>query len=374
MKNIFYFFFLFTATTTAQTVTTISESSGITDALVFDAEGHLIGSDYYNGKIFKTTLPDGMSSLFAEGFRTANGLVYDDDGVLYMADNLGNKIYKIFPSGTSEVFVNFINPSSLIFELDSDTLIAASYAQKKIVKIAPDGTITNWSSGGQLFGGPNGFVYDDDDNFYVCNFDDRRITQILPDGSQIPLAQAPGGGAMGGITYANGYIYGSLITTNKIFRTDLDGNGVLYLGSSAGTVDSDASEAKFNGPNGILASATGDTIYVSDLNTSNVRMITGINITVSVDEVDSGFTTVKLIPNPAVNNAQISLEVARPTTASMELRDLSGKMVMPIISLKKLQKGVHHFDIQTSKLASGSYFIFIQNEEGYVLSKRIIIE
>lgn len=374
LKSTLCFFLLLCNVINAQTVTTISENTGITDALVFTSEGHLIGSDYYNGKIFTTTLPEGVSSLFSEGFTTANGLVYDDNNILYMADNLGNKIYKIFPDGSSEVFVNFINPSSLIFELDSDTLIAASYAQKKIAKISPDGTITNWSLGGELLGGPNGFVYDDDGNFYVCNFDDRKITQILSDGSQISLAQAPGPGAMGGITYANGYIYGSLITAHKIFRTDLNGNGELYLGGTAGTVDGNPSEAKFNGPNGILASVTGDTIYVSDLNTSNIRMISEVNTTVNVNNSTPDFITMNLLPNPASDNLQISIELDQLTIISMELRDLSGKKITPVVELKELREGIHHFNVETSQFSPGSYFVFVQNSEGGFFSKKLVIK
>ena len=205
----------------AQTVTTISPNSGISDDLIFDPDGHLLGADYNGSAVFKVTLPSGTSSVFSNGFNTPNGLAYDSDDQLYMADNLGNKIYKIFPDGSSEVFVEMFSPSGLIFQQGTDTLIATSYGGDKIVKIASDGTQSDWSVGGLLAGGPVGLCYDGQGNLYTSNFDDRKIIKLSPNGSQELLVQVPGSGYLGFIDYANGYIYGTLYSNHKIFRADL---------------------------------------------------------------------------------------------------------------------------------------------------------
>lgn len=356
----------------AQTVTTVAYQSGITDALLFHPDGDLIGSDYYNGKLFKTNISSGASELFSSGFTTCNGLVYDTNGILYMADNLGNKIYKIHPDGTSELFVNFVNPSSLIFDIDSDTLIAASYLQKKIVKIAPDGSIKNWSTGGQLIGGPNGFVYDENNNLYVCNFDDRKITKINSDGSQTPLAQAPGGGAMGGIAYANGYIYGSLIQGHKIFRTDLDGNGAFYMGAGQGTVDGNAADARFNGPNGILASSTGDTLYISDLNTSNIRMITDVQS--ALFEVAHPSLAITASPNPTFDTLHLTLELNEATMATLTLNHVDGKLIQTILSGEQLAVGKHAFVADIKALPSGLYLLHLTDNQGRETAQKVLIQ
>ena len=357
----------------AQNVSTIATNSGITDALVFNASGNLTGSDYYGGKIFEVDLSNGFSTLLAEGFTSANGLVFDSNGTLFLADNLGNTIYKIFPDGSREVFVNFFNPSSLIFELDSDTLIAASYAQKKIVKISPDGKITNWSSGGNLSGGPNGFVYDEMDNLYVCNFDDRKITQIHPDGSQTLITQAPGGGAMGGIAYSNGFIYGSLLTTHKIFRTDLDGNGEIFLGSTIGTVDGDAAIAKFSSPNGILPSESGDTLYISDLNTSNIRMVTNLGASVNTIEAETKSSFITITPNPGRELLEISLDLLHAGGYSIDLYNGQGKHIKSILTASSLNPGIHQFKMDGSNLSPGHYYLLIQNGKDKIFTKKLVI-
>lgn len=367
-------FLMLTYNISAQSVTTISSNSGVTDALVFDQNNNLTGSDYYNGNIFTIDLNSGSASLFAEGFASCNGLVYDSNHILYMADNLGNKIYKVHPDGEKELFVNFINPSSLIFEHDSDTLIAASYLQKKIVKIAPDGTIVNWSTGGQLSGGPNGFIFDDENNLYVCNFDNRKIIQIHTDGSQSLLIQAPGSGAMGGITYHSGYIYASLIHNHRIFRTDLEGNGAIFMGSTKGTVDGDHALAKFDGPNGILASITGDTLYVSDLNTSNIRMITGVNQSVHNTDLTIRKTEISIQPNPSIDQFVFSINISQNSTISASIYDIFGNQIKSILNKQKLPLGHHTFSVNTDTISNGIYFIRLHNEQGQTIIRKLSIQ
>ncbi|MEZ4952951.1 MAG: T9SS type A sorting domain-containing protein [Saprospiraceae bacterium] len=356
----------------AQTVTTISPNSGVTDDLVFDADGNLLGADYSGSAIYKVTLPDGTPSIFSDGYNTPNGLAFDSNGILYMADNIGNKIYKIFGDGSKEEFVSLVNPSGLIFELDSDTLIATSYMGDRLVKIAPDGTMITWTAGNNLSGGPVGLCYDEDGNLYVGNFDNRKITKILPDGSQQLLVQGPTSGPLGFIAYANGYIYGTLFSTHKIFRTDLEGNAQVILGSTNGTVDGDASMAKFSAPNGILASKTGDTLYVSDFNTSNIRMITNLDDITSSREASFTVLEFTASPNPFMDMVTASFELEMSTNASLELTDATGRLIQKIVDQENMTAGKHQFEIEATDLPDGVYYLTLRLEKGQVLTQKIV--
>ena len=373
MTRIILLLLLFPCLCKAQTVTTISTNSGVTDELIFDLDGHLLGADYNGSAVFRVTLPDGNSEVFSDGYNTPNGMAYDSNGTLYMADNQGNTIYKIFPDGSSEVFVEFYNPSGLIFELDSDTLIATSYYGDKLAKIAPDGTMTDWSVGGELSGGPVGLCYDDEDNLYVGNFDNRRITKILPDGSQVSVAQGPTSGWLGFIEYANGYIYGTLFSTHKIFRTDLEGNVEIILGSTAGNTDGDASMAQFNAPNGILASPSGDTLYVSDLNSSNIRMITDLDAIPSKSNEAVGISSFRVSPNPAVDVARLGFELAVPARASLAILNAEGKLVSRVLDNQKLGAGQHQFDLACHGWPSGVYHAVLELDGKKVRSEKLVL-
>ncbi|MEZ4958946.1 MAG: hypothetical protein R2830_03950 [Saprospiraceae bacterium] len=372
MSRITLLFFFFPFVANAQTVATISPNSGVTDALIFDADGNLLGADYTGSAVFKILLPGGESSVFSDGYNTPNGMALGSDGTLYLADNQGDKIYKIYPDSTREVFVEMDSPSGLIFELDSDTLIATSYAGDKLVKIAPDSSMTVWASGGHLGGGPVGLCYDSVGQLYVGNFDDRKIIKMSPDGSQELLVQGPTSGWLGFIAYAKGFIYGTLYSTHKIFRSDLQGNATVILGTTIGTVDGGPGVAKFSAPNGIVASPTGDTLYVSDYNTSNIRMITNLDGQPSAGREVGPAKGFNVSPNPFYGKTLLSFDLGRQADISLDIRDTEGRLVRQVLSNETLAAGTHQFEIGDPGLSSGIYFASLWADGEQVLTKRIL--
>ncbi|MCB9315457.1 MAG: T9SS type A sorting domain-containing protein [Lewinellaceae bacterium] len=351
---------------TAQTVTTIRANSGITDDLIFDANGNLLGADYTGSAVFRVELPGTSVNTFSDGFNTPNGLALGPDGNYYMADNQGNKIYRIAPDGTASVFVDMYNPSGLIFQQGSDTLIATSYLGDRIVKISPDGVIHDWSKGGLLAGGPVGLCYDDAGRLYTGNFDDRRIIRILADGSQEAIGQAPTSGWLGFIDYANGYLYGTLYSTHKIFRMDLQGNASIILGSTAGNADGDATQAKFNAPNGILASSTGDTLYISDYNSSNLRMITGLNSLSATNEMFPEMN-LQLYPNPVHDFLQVKALASGNLPVRLEVFNAVGQNVYR--DSIEANNGPLQVQLDCSRWPAGSYQLLLFAGDGQVLSR-----
>ncbi len=134
---------------------------------------------------------------------------------------------------------------------------------------------------GHPLDGPVGLCYGSDSSLYIGNFNDRKIYRFYQDTLSY-LAQIPGnqGINLGFITYSKGWIYGTGFQNNKIFRvhpTALDSVEV-YAGSSAGNLDGSLGQAKFNGPNGIISSYGADSLLISDFNTGNIRIISGIHL------------------------------------------------------------------------------------------------
>lgn len=356
----------------AQTVTTITtNASKIDDDIIFDTAGNLYGSNYIGSKVYKLT-PDGVESIFASGFGNPNGLAFNDDGTLIMADNTANKLYKIFPDGSKEVFVDSLpGPSGVLRAAGSDTLLVTSYITHEIWKVAPDGSISTFLTHPQ-FNGPVGMCYDDSLNLYIANFSDRKIFKMTPNGQVTFFTQPPLGQFIGFLTYTKGSLYATAMEAHKIYKIDLEGNYAVWLGSTIGALDGDASVAKFNRPNGIRPSSTGDTLYVSDFGTKRVRMITNLGGTSATKELMSEWK-VSVSPNPLTNTAQITFELPNAAMMSIGLYDEAGRLVQSVLENEKLPQGRHQYSLARNGLNAGIYFLQIQSSEGHLLAKKVVV-
>jgi sugar lactone lactonase YvrE len=358
----------------AQTVTTITtNASKIDDDIIFDAAGNLFGSNYIGSKVYKRT-PDGVESVFASGFGSPNGLAFNDDGTLIMADNTGNKLYKIFPDGSKEVFVAPLQgPSGVIRQKNSDTLIVTSYsATNQIWKVAPDGSVSTFLTHPE-FNGPVGLCYDDSMNLYIANFSDRKIFKMTPGGQVTFFTQPPLGQFIGFLAYAKGSLYATAMEAHKIYKIDLEGNYAVWMGSTVGTLDGDAAVARFNRPNGIRPSSTGDTLYVSDFGSKRVRMITNLGGTSAIGELVPGWK-VAVSPNPLANTAQITVELPDATDLSIGLYDDQGRLVQSVLENERLAGGAHQYALARRGLPKGIYFLYFQSSTGRFLAKKVVIQ
>ncbi len=378
MKKIYYcFLFCFTlllgSTITAQTVTTLGTGIGIDDALIFDKDGNLFGSAYGGDAIYKMT-PDHTFTTFSSGFNTPNGLAFGNDGTLYMADNEGNKIYKIDADGVAEPFIDdFFNPSGLIFLNGSDTLIATSYRGNIVSKVTPDSTVSDFSIA-LGYDGPVGMCYGETGILYVANFNDGIIFKLNSQGIASFFAQPPGG-SIGFITCTNGYLYTSMINDHKIYRiSEEDGTVEYFLGSDRGSADGDAATAKFNGPNGILASQGGDSLFVSEFSGGGtVRLITNLEGSTAVNEQLKQSLAFRVSPNLAVDQAELSFNLESSQQVKVTLLDRLGKRVREIIPARTLNRGLQKQSIELSDLSPGMYFALLELEERYMFVEQIII-
>lgn len=279
----------------------IDASGGMTR----DAAGNFYLSDFGPGGgvidsstiVYKINRNDFSVSIFAEGFIGASGACFDSQGNFYQSNNAGNRVSKIHADGTIELdwaTEGFNLPIGVIAD-SNDNIYVCNCAGNNVSKITPDGTISSFASS-PLFNCPNGLTIDPDGNFYVCNFSDGKILKITSEGMVSELAELPvltGGPSLvgnGHLTYSNGYLFVALIGSGQIYRLCPTGEAEVIAGQPFGFSNNDgpALQATFSKPNGIVASVTGDTLFVngsegtwptnpSQLHPANVRMITGVN-------------------------------------------------------------------------------------------------
>lgn len=356
----------------AQTVTTITTSaSKIDDDIIFDAAGNLYGSNYTGSTVFKRT-PDGVETAFTSGLGSPNGMAFNDDGTIVLADNTGNKLYRVFSDGSKQVLVaSLAGPSGIIRMPGSDTMLVTSYTTHKIWKLAPDGTLTDYLTHPQ-FNGPVGLCYDDSLNLYIANFNDRKIFKKAPGGPVTFLTQPPLGQNIGFLAYTNGFLYATAMNAHKIYKIDLNGSYTVWLGSTPGITDGDASVAKFNQPNGIRPSATGDTLYVSDFGSKRVRMITNLNGVSGTQSVLMPEWNLRIAPNPFAGDALVTFDLSEATVISLGLYDTEGQLLRSFLSGARLSQGSHRYPVSAVDLPAGIYFLHLQSDDGRMLALKVV--
>lgn len=320
-----------------QVSTLVPGRAGIEDGLVMDKGGNLYVSQFDGSTVRKIT-PDGNVSVYASGFNAPNGLAIDDEGILYVTNAQGGRVSRVYPNGT--VVRNFVagltNPTGVALNARQDTLYIAHYQLSRIsrVALADSGNVETWVSGG-LLNGPVGLFFDEFGTLHAGNFNNGDIIQITADGSMSRLASIPA--FMGFAAYSHGTTYATSFTTNRIYRIDSEGTVERFAGSgNAGQQDGDAATATFNGPNGIVASPSGDTLYVSDYNAESLRMITNVTST-SLWEPTPELPNAPLqldpsYPNPFSERTTITYHLATPTSVRLYISDVQGRTVRSLAS------------------------------------------
>ncbi len=208
-------------------------------------------------------------------------------------------------------------------------MIYTEYCGGKINSLATDGTITVLSTETEL-NGPVGLTYNDNGDLFVGNYNDRKIFKVLNDGSLDFIAQLPASGSnpnLGFISFGQGNIFGTIMGEHKIYA--VNPNEVdqysLFAGSDSGNTDGNIDQATFNRPNGILFNDSGDTIYVTDFGTKNLRIIS--DVVLALNEVTLKFESVILFPNPTKDTLNIHALLPNEGNFMVRIIDITRKEI-----------------------------------------------
>ncbi|MEZ4777938.1 MAG: SMP-30/gluconolactonase/LRE family protein [Flavobacteriaceae bacterium] len=367
MKKLFYVSIAFLAGhlfLKAQTVTTFADGFP-DDCITTDAAGNIYASGFTTGIIYRFT-PEGVMDFFISGLNKPNGIDFDGNGNLYVSDWGDNLIYRFNPDGTEDASITIpLNPSGMIKDFDSNVdMIYTRYTGNSIHRITPLGNITTISSDPAL-NGPVGLAYNEDGDLFVGNYNNRAIYKVLENGSLQYIATVGSSSNLGFIAYSQGYLWGTVLGEHKIYRINPNGIDEVYLfaGSTAGNQDGDISQATFNAPNGIAFSEDGETMYVTDYNSKNLRIISGI--TLGNDEFQIKNEVFAIVPNPADEAIEILFSNSSLVRADIKIFDEVGKLVFENPKYEISEK------INISSLKRGVYLVKVTTEEG-ILCKKLI--
>lgn len=357
---------------TAQNVETlVAGPSTFNDGLAVDMYGNIYASYYPGTEVTKIT-PDGHAEIYADGFNHPNGLIIGPTGNLFVANSGGNEVYEVYPDGTKGVFANVPRPNILLFLPDS-TLLVGSYPNSTIYKVDLAANVTVWHSGAPL-NGPIGLNRDEDGTIYTGNFNDGRVFRVNASKEFTQIGDVSGW--MGFMTTSGDYIYATAYERHSIIRIAKNGSGqITFAGTGVkGTVDGYIEFAQFDTPNGITASVTGDTLYISESFSKSLRIITGLNTPTALEEIFNlpvGFNLEQNYPNPFNPTTEIVFDIPNPGKVYLSIYDTVGNEIATLLKNEVLP-GRHKVSFTSTNLSSGVYFYKL-NYGKYSLTKKMLL-
>ncbi len=248
-------------------------------------------------------------------FNRPSKIAVDNNGYLYVSDELNNRIRKISPEGMVTTLAgsgkpgaennlmgskaSFNGPSGIAVDKNGNVYVADVF-NHLIRKISPSGAVTTYAGNGQAafadnsnglhasFHFPVDLTVDETGNVFVVDEGNNRIRKITPGGSVSTFA---GSGYTGSFDSRTG----EMATFNQPNGIAIDKKGNLYVAdqlshkirkiSSAGTVTTLAGSgaagssdnmigtlASFNNPRGIAVDKAGN-VFVGDVANQKIRKI-----------------------------------------------------------------------------------------------------
>lgn len=234
-------------------------------------------------------------STYAEGgtFSSPNGIVYDPaSGNMYVADYGSHKILKIAPDGTvstlagtgtagstdhqTGTMASFNNPYALTLD-GVGNIYVADYGNNKIRKVTPEGAVSTLTlSDGVMLNHPTGIVYRNSGYLFVADYDNMKLHVIeMSSGNTADFLDFSWKPFSIAISPDHNTLYVSDYNGHKVFRFPITGAvsweaGTGQVGSDNAT---DVTLASFNYPTGLGVDADGN-VYVADSRNNKIRKIT----------------------------------------------------------------------------------------------------
>lgn len=360
----------------AQTVSTIvGPAAQVDDDISRDSQGNLYVSHYDGTSIWKVTL-DGTQSLWQGGIIRPNGSTFSAQGDFYFAANQGRGVFQKIDTQNAMPYGPPINRASgVLFDPFSDTLLVTGYTDDVIYKLAPDSTISEFVRGNGL-NGPVGLQADANGTYYVSNFDDRKIFRLDRDGTLTIIDQLPGT-FLGFIAYADSQIYATGFGTHQIFRVSLDGTRepIAGIANTPGSINGPVSLATFNNPNGIYATADGDTLFVSDYGSKSLRMITGVATAIEPRAaVDiNRFQLNANYPNPFNPTTSIRYQLKTTQMVTLEILNTLGQRIAILVD--EIQPaGPHTVEWSAESMPGGIYYYRLTSGQASQTRKMALVK
>jgi sugar lactone lactonase YvrE len=171
-------------------------------SLAMDRDENLYISSRFEGTVYKAS-PKADVTIFAKDLGLPTGIVFDDQGFLYVGDRNG-RILKISPAGDVVTFAEI--PESMVafhlaIDLQGNLLVSnpGTSSHNSVLMVDLYGKVIPLYGG---FGRPQGITVDREGNIYVCEAKagESAIYKITPSGEKTTYLTGP---VMVGLAFDN---------------------------------------------------------------------------------------------------------------------------------------------------------------------------
>jgi len=334
----------------------------VNNGLVVATNGHIYASDLFgtgfNGNSISKFTLEGQSETVATGLSQPAGLAFDDKGLLYVAEFTSGEISTINEQGEIHLFASGFNqPADLVFDHLSN-LYVSNHGSGSISKISPKGEVSTFVTG---LNKPVGLAYHKK-YLYSVNLDDGKVYRIDSLGNKSLLStlkHLP----VGFMTYANEHLFVTSTGGHRIYQISLEGETIVLSGDGRpATTNGELSRAQFTMPDGIAASPTGDTLYVSENNTHLLRRIL-LKTPSGLEKLHfASYSQMELSPSPANTHTRLTLQLAEGDLLSISIAYSDGRVLQQKAS-RYFSKGRHTLTYDTRSFQQGLYFIRVEGAQ-----------
>lgn len=240
------------------------------DGISMGADGDIYAAGGWSGPFICRVAPDGGVTTIARGLAGPILAITGPQGDLFVSEFNAARVSRIDSTGKKTVVAETPQgPTGLVFD-DQGALYVAGFGSPQgegdtVTRVGPDGEVSEFVSGHGIQA-PVGLALDDDGLLYVANSKDGKIHRVSSEGQTSLIATIPGPNNFfntGHLVFAKGALYASGNGTHKVYRITLDGEVSVVAGiGKPGEVDGDKATALLRIPNGLTVSQDGDELYV----------------------------------------------------------------------------------------------------------------
>lgn len=201
------------------------------NGIAFDKDGNLYVANGATGEILRVSSSGGEAVTFATGFSVGafsggpTGLAFDEDGTLFVADNTTGSIWRVAQDGSATRFVDGLNAPRHI-AIDRTNNIYVANGDGRILRITTTGALDVFAT--LPSGTPFGLTFSRNETLFVSSFETGHIFAINKNGTVNlftelePFAEGLCFDALGYLYVGNGY-------KNKIIKLHPDGEASIFL-------------------------------------------------------------------------------------------------------------------------------------------------
>lgn len=352
----------------SQTVHTLVNSIGAPriEAITLNHNGYLYTLSGQGGFIYKIDAATGSVTTIGSGFSGPLGGAVDADTNFYFSAYNQGRIYKVKPDDSYTLFASgFSGPTGLVVGPSGDTLYVSNYNNNSISKVAlGDSSVHSWIQGNGI-NGPDGLVFDSDNNLYIANFDDNRIHKVDSNDQITQFAALSQSSNSGYITLVDSTFYICGFFSNRIHAIDMTGNDTVIAGTGLpGYMDGPASQAEFYRPNGIARSPSGDSLYITGgTPIGKIRILDLKGVPSGANDQDKMKDTFSLMaaPNPVRGRTTLHYQLPYPAQVEISMIDPSGKRI-DRMDMGQQIAGPHSvvWNTEASSLPAGNYQVILE--------------